>query len=373
MLLVMAITVYSQQFEREIDVEQLLSLKGYFDTSKLVTLIKNLSKTEKDDIYHDVLCPICRCKGGILVAPTLSKQAYFKFDSHKYFCDYNNSKKSKGQKGKKVNFGDSRSEQTKLIRALVVRGIEQKIFTQLDIEGMRRYFYDTKVESQYTMDVPKKALSWTRSLRSLHNRSLPYVGHMKFNPAHAQLPSFNWRLAAITFFVKENFDLIKLAKGGDWIPTNKLYNKVETLIDSTQNTLVFDVNQLYLPYQNTITFSEFIKCHFKDMKNIKKADLNMLFAFSALLLYVSDWDIESAIEKVIKIVKAPKPVDENSGNVIGFNPFYDFEAWMVISKIKEVVSASKNGLDYKSQIDSIEEQLKDEYKLWESRKLNPNT
>ncbi len=143
----MAITIYSQQFQREIDVEQLLSLRGHSDTSKLATIIKKLTKNEKSEIYHDVLCPICRCKGGKLVAPTLSKQAYFKFDSHEYFCDYKNSRKGKGQKGKQVNFGDSRSEQTKLIRELVARGIEQKIFTQLDIEDMRRYFYDKKLKA----------------------------------------------------------------------------------------------------------------------------------------------------------------------------------------------------------------------------------
>ena len=92
-----------------------------------------------------------------------------------------------------------------------------------------------------------------------------------------------------------------------------------------------------------------------------------------MLLYVSGWDIELAIEKMIKLVKSPKIVDKNSGNIIGFNPFYDFEAWIVISKIREVMSASKNGFDYKLQIDSIKRQLKDEYQRWESRTLNPKT
>ncbi len=223
------------------------------------------------------------------------------------------------------------------------------------------------------MDVSKKTLVWIHCLRSLHNISLPYVGHMKFNPAHAQLPSFNWDLAAKTFFIKENTDLIKISTEGDWTLTTTLYNKIQRLIDNTQNTLVFDVKQLHLPYQKTIAFSQFIRHNLRNMEHISKTSLDMLLAFSALLLYVSGWDIELAIEKMIKLVKSPKIVDKNSGNIIGFNPFYDFEAWIVISKIREVMSASKNGFDYKLQIDSIKRQLKDEYQRWESRTLNPKT
>ncbi|MBD2693579.1 hypothetical protein [Anabaena catenula] len=80
------------------------------------------------------------------------------------------------------------------------------------------------------------------------------------------------------------------------------------------------------------------------------------------LLYISQWNIDLAILKLIEIVKSPEPIDINSGNIIGLNPFYNFEVWANISKIREVAKNSKNGFDYKAQIEAIEEQLKNEYR-----------
>ncbi|MGJ5634038.1 hypothetical protein [Nostoc sp. CALU 1950] len=94
-------------------------------------------------------------------------------------------------------------------------------------------------------------------------------------------------------------------------------------------------------------------------------------AFAALLLYLVNWDVQLAILKLIEIVQYPTPTDINYGNIIGFNPFCDFEVWATIAKVREVIKYSKNGFYYTIQIEAIEARLKQEYEEWklEMRKL----
>ncbi|AFZ28605.1 hypothetical protein Cylst_6387 (plasmid) [Cylindrospermum stagnale PCC 7417] len=362
----MAITVYSQRFQREIDIEQLLSLLGH-DFGLIKTKNKILSKLEKDEICQDVLCPICRSKGDggkIVLAPTL-QQVHFKFDVHEYFCDDNKSQQKKGQKGRDVDFGKDRSNETKIIRELVTKGIEQKIISQQIISDMRKYFYEAKVKYQYKMDISIDALQWFYHLKCSKRKSLNISNiKLKFNPLHAQLPDFDWRLAAEIFFINENHNLIEMANDCYWEDPPKTFNKIQKIIKNTQDSLVFDVKELEIPYRNTIKLSDFIVYNLaiKNSQGWHLTNSNIVLAFAALLLYISNWDIESAILKLINIVKSPNVTDRNSGNVIGLNPFYDFEVWASISKIREVAKASKKGFDYNAQIKTIEEQLKNESK-----------
>ncbi|RVG20025.1 hypothetical protein CN233_35615 [Sinorhizobium meliloti] len=51
-----------------------------------------------------------------------------------------------------------------------------------------------------------------------------------------------------------------------------------------------------------------------------------LLALCALMLFVSDWDLNIAIGKFAKLLNAPEPADFSHGNVIGLNPFHDYAA-----------------------------------------------
>ncbi|MBD2564311.1 MULTISPECIES: hypothetical protein [Nostoc] len=365
----MAITVFSQTFKRELDIEQILSLRGHDCRLDINTRIKNLSNEEKGEIYNDVICPICRSQGGKIVLASTSKQAHFRFDTHNYFCDYNNSKDNKSQKGKLVDFGSDRSHETKIIRELVAKGIEQEIISQHLISEMRKYFYDTKIDNQYKMDVSVDAFKWWMKLTFLQPLSLTTIHHIKFNPIYAQLPNFNWKLAAESLFIQENINLIEIANNCDWRITQKIYDKTIRTIQDTQSSIVFYVTKLHIPYQNTITLAHFIANNLF-IKDSKKGNYlissDIVLALAALLLYIADWDIEAAILKLIKIVESPAPNDINSGNVIGLNPFYDFEVWAIIAKVREVSNYSTNGFDYKAHIEAIETRLKSEYELWKS-------
>ena len=51
-----------------------------------------------------------------------------------------------------------------------------------------------------------------------------------------------------------------------------------------------------------------------------------LLAFSAALLFVSDWNVEKALSVFAEIHAQPVPEDLAQANIMGLNPFHDFAA-----------------------------------------------
>ncbi len=377
-------TAYSQRFKRELDPEQLLSLLGYDLQSD--PDFKNLSEKLRDEIHCDVVCPQCGVGGAVIVSRSNSKktnkalrQPHFRFlagdnnNAHHPLCDhYDDDSSSKSQREQLIDFGNDRSFETKIIRELVAKGIEQKIISQQIIRDMRQWFFDTKISNQFTMDISEEALQWTYEISSLfHHRGIP------FKPIHAELPNFDWRHAAILQFVEENSNLINIVRTRWWGYEKKIEQRALSFVRQTQGKTVFNVLALENQYKKTIELSCFI------VRNLRIVERNLYFfeqhlrlsikestvsAFAAVLLYISNWDVEAAISKLVAIVQAPTPTDMNAGNVIGLNPFHDFAAWANIMKAKEVVQYSPNGFNLDAQIEAIEQRLKEQYEDWKAAK-----
>jgi hypothetical protein len=376
-------TAYSQKFQRELDPEQLLSLLQYDLNSD--PDLKNLSGTLRSEIHSDLTCPECGATGGIIVSRSKSqkgymgrhfiiRQSHFRFlasegvtSTHHPLCDYYEDSKPKSQKESLVNLGGDRSFDTKVIRELVSRGIEQQIFSQQTIRNMRQWFFDTKVKNQFNMDVSEEFLRWASNLSSLaHHHGRP------FNPVHAELPDFDWKHAAIFQFVEENRDLIDMVRDRWWGYDSKAEQRASRLIQLTQGKTVFDVTVLAEYYKRTIELACFMKQNLRvsDRKlqfhkyQLSDKKLASIVAFAALLLYVSDWDFDEAVLNLIKIMKAPVPTDMNAGNVIGLNPFHDLAAWSNILKAKEIAQYSYKGFDFDYQVEVIEQRLRGKYDEW---------
>lgn len=144
-------------------------------------------------------------------------------------------------------------------------------------------------------------------------------------------------------------------------------------VQKFQQQKVFDVSVLESQYKKTVELGFFTARNLR----LYEGDLYRrgqiyntgvvpatLMAFAALLLYVSDWDVNEAISKLVMIVHAPHPIDMNAGNVIGLNPFHDFTVWSNILNARKIRDISKNGFDYDSQILAIEQRLRDQYAEW---------
>ena len=83
------------------------------------------------------------------------------------------------------------------------------------------------------------------------------------------------------------------------------------------------------------------------LKNIK-----YLLAFAALLLFISDWELNTAVGKLARIVSASVPLDETLGNVMGLNPFHDFEAWAMLKILRELSNIKVPALTVKKELEA---------------------
>ena len=174
---------------------------------------------------------------------------------------------------------------------------------------MRQHFFDIKVSHQFKMDIAPEALQWTSQLSRLFH----HKDEVSFNPIHAELPFFDWRNAAISRFVKENRDLIKMAHNRWWgYGHKKLEEKTLIFVKEMQGQSVFDVTQLESKYRETIKLACFIVRNMSLINHIinnsnlldkleRRISTGAVVAFAALLLYISDWNIDLAISKLQQI------------------------------------------------------------------------
>lgn len=77
-----------------------------------------------------------------------------------------------------------------------------------------------------------------------------------------------------------------------------------------------------------------------------------LLAFAALLLFISDWELNTAVGKLARIVSASVPLDETLGNVMGLNPFHDFEAWAMLKILRELSNIKVPALTVKKELEA---------------------
>ncbi|BAY87872.1 hypothetical protein NIES267_73960 (plasmid) [Calothrix parasitica NIES-267] len=377
----MPITAYSQRFQRELDAVQWLDLSKYDLQSD--PNLKNLPQELRDESSVDLTCPQCGAKDCVIVSASKSKktkkdlrQPHFRFSNHHPLCDYHidSNHTSKIDFAKK---GNSRIIETEKIRELVANGIELKIISQSLIKEMRRYFFETKVKYHFTLDVSQTAFGWYLQLTDLCHLSNKEI---IFNPIHANFPKFDWNNAIKVQFVQENYNLINMCCSKESNYHTKIYDRALKSIKQYQNKPVFDVTKLEEQYKKTINLALFIERNLKIFKPKRYSfthylyklkyisEIRIVLAFAALLLYVSDWNIETAIIKLEQIVNFCGPYNINPGNVIGLNPFHDFEAWAIVMKAREAAQNSPNGFDYNAQIKEIENRLREEYEKWKDSK-----
>ena len=77
-----------------------------------------------------------------------------------------------------------------------------------------------------------------------------------------------------------------------------------------------------------------------------------LLAFAALLLFISEWELNTAVGKLARIVSASVPLDETLGNVMGLNPFHDFEAWAMLKILRELSNIKVPALTVKKELEA---------------------
>lgn len=347
----MAITVYSKTFKRELDRDQLETLyKKYISVN---------SDGFREFIFEDAECPMCNVTGAHYVSEGYSrltnkkvKQAHFAFrkpdntDAHKIFCDhYNGPDKVRDSGGDAyIKFGKDGSEVTKLVRELVCRGIEYNVFDQTDIRNMRKWFTDLRESGNTIISYSPHVINLIRASFYSQIGAEKYEiqnGMQKedwFNINDEVYKSLKYKYPSfldIDIQTIENNPLMRLY-------SNTIAKQAHRLIIKDKGIRIFDRRELNDKYIAAMNLSTVITKHYDTLKRKFTTPLsimrnNQLLAFSALLLFVSNWDKEKAKDKFNNLASAKSSTMLDAGNVIGMNPFIHYDAWKIIHRVQELI------------------------------------
>lgn len=373
----MATTAYSKSFGREVDVVQLLALMANTPGEVREWPETGLAPERRDWIRSDVVCSSCGAADATIVMPSKGKvsgaalrQAHFRFvrpdgtDAHSRFCEFFGNHGEVRIVEQLVDFGKARTAETRLIRELVCRGIEQSIFAQSDIRAMRQFFFDLKAGSQRAVVATPEGLELVKTLKKHH----AYYNQLPFHPSFGDLPDFDWKQAARYAFAQVHDDLLVKCRRLSW--QKSVTQRALALIARYRDDIVFDTSVLKPYYDAALSMCTFVGQYGGLGYTPKRvADFRWtgasspLLALCALLLSISDWQVVAAIDKFAMICQAPPPADETLGNVVGLNPFHDYLAWDAVYLTEEVAEDYPD-FDYAREMRDIEAELREEYRIW---------
>lgn len=374
----MPATAFSVRFARELDVDQLAILMTGTqptpdrDGAELLSIFS-------DAIRADVQCSSCGKFGAGVVRPAKSRaskailrQAHFRFvdpsggDAHHPFCEFYGDEETRSPQVSLLDFGSEKSAETRAVRLLVCKGIEQGIFDQRRIRDMRQWFFDLKSATRFTVSMPLEAISWAHALQR-H----PHYRRWQFHPAQAEMPAFDWKAAAKNQFTEDHFHLFELLK--EIRSDDKIWQQATELARKNHGREVFNVTVLQPYYEAAISLCVFVAANSSvDFGKTQpeyyrwKGPPVALLALCALVLFVSDWEMNTAISAFAKLLSAPAPSDLTLGNVIGLNPFHEYAAWRLVTASAEVAAKSTGELDYDRQLATIEAALREQHRRWKS-------
>ncbi|HDL6991949.1 TPA: hypothetical protein PXM90_002269 [Yersinia enterocolitica] len=362
-------TAFSKSLKKEVDPEQYVELLG-IDESEIHAFA-----------HQDVICPICETTGGTYVRASKSgnilKKAHFRFNgeegesAHDPSCDFYGDRLSNEVGQHLVRFATDRTKITHVIRNLVCAGIQAGVFSQESMRLMRQWFFKKRAASTFSVQISDETLGWLEFIIQLQR--YPYASLrddlISFGPAQTTIPGFSWKEAIQREAVRiHQPTLRKLNELKIW---PKHIIELHKFVTNSSQRLLIDPTLLRDEYAKTLQLTSFIVNNYKEFKNKAvrdKADGEVkLLAFSALLLFVSNWNIERAVDKFAVIANITKVDDLLAGNFIGLNPYLKFSIADTARKIQE------SGPVHYQEIElwQVEKGMRDSYEIYSCSSPTP--
>jgi hypothetical protein len=368
----MPLTAYSISHPGERDVEQTLNwISAKF--GQPYTAVDAISEAMRAYLRTDLQCPSCFVTGAEIVRSAAktgkaTRQSFFRFTTpgHRPHCDFGSPEMANTVPENLVSLTESKSNLTRAVRELVCTGIEQGVFSQVSIRDMREWFFNKKVESLFLVTLDPRLHAWISALQENIFRSsgaLPAGVPLTFEIA--ALPQFDWRAEAARRVMERypqhgaNMKTIqdqRIAMFGD------AGKRVELLAQRFQGRFVFDPTVLADEYRKTLSLANFIGHNYAPLKATKgSSGTTSVLAFSALLLFIRGWDVSLAISDFARIVAAVGSANQDLGNVMGLNPFHDYEAWKILKHMQDLNIAVPENIDIKAERVAMEATLRKQF------------
>lgn len=368
----MPLTAYSISTGKELDVEQLIAQIAD-RTDGNVASLENLPETWRAHIRTDIECPCCFVVGAEIVSEAVSRssgrkvrQACFRFSSpgHHLNCDFASGDRANATPENLVSFSTANSFLTRAVRELVCTGIELRAFNQRSIRDMREWFFHKKEVSLFEVTLDPRVPKWVERLKRYSFASLygPIPPGVSLTAAITSLPGFDWTLEArrrLCLRHKEVLDLIQQHRL--WL--HGTADRIETLAKRHHGAAVFDPSVLADEYQKTLDLAKFISRNYEPIRKASRNDdiaIGVL-AFSALLLFVSGWNSDKAIAVFAAVAAASGRSKLDLGNVMGLNPFHDYQAWDGLKRLQVLGISIEGSGDLGAELEAIELDIRLQY------------
>jgi len=380
----MPITAYSKEAQRELDLDQWLQLNGFQShdagpQSEMPDLLRAKASA-------DIECSACGTLGVTLVRSARSKasgkavaQGHFRFltadggNPHHPLCDFHDEQNVRGA-DYLTSFASDKSALTRAIRDLVCRGIHAGIFSQAEMRAMRLWFLQEKAAHTMRLDVTPELLQWCCDMQT--TRATWRTGSLPFIPAHGSLPGFDWDAAAKLEWARRNEPLFSEIHPR---PLNFLRQSIDRplrLVAQHAGQHVLDPSALHEKYDAALKLAAFVAHHLFEPgtkpppltreypQHWKPATAHPLLAFSALLLFLSAWDLQRASALFCRVKTAPPAPDDLLGNLVGLNPFHDYQAWLVINAARRIALKRTDTRPVAEQVTEVRAELQAQHRTW---------
>lgn len=370
----MPTTAYSKTFNGEFQVTQLEDLHNKYAKEL------NLHPDFRAFVKLDVECPCCNVPNAIVVSEGFSsnskdpvKQAHFAFknnegtDSHLKFCDFYSGKDKQNLSTNDCLFKNRKSNDliTEIVRKFICGGIENNIFSQSDIRNMRLWFLELRSNNSFYIQDSKIALKVLRQMvindnnnksNYIFNKSKIESGLLNFDEEVYKLLSFRLPKKGLPDREKD-FTIYY------YLSLKTTTEKAIRISIKDSGSYTYDRNLLNEKYRTTVHVAYKIARSIPELKkkygnslHNKINNINSIMAYSALLLFICDWNIESALEihnEKIANIKTVKNM--NLGNVIGINPFIYYQECQILKFSSEW---EKNlGTDLQDEFNKAKQEL----------------
>ncbi|MES2948737.1 MAG: hypothetical protein V4858_09365 [Pseudomonadota bacterium] len=373
----MPLTAFSKSGKKEVDIGQWLTINGFHTQGDLQLM--ELPSQMREWASLDIACSCCDAMGVTLVRTARGKstgqpvaQGHFRFRAadgtslHERFCDFYDESNVRGT-DYLTNFNEPRTELTRKIRDLVCRGITAGLFSQEDMHNMRKWFLKEKEANTRPMDVTPELLDWCEELQKVYRDYQSEA--VNFMPAHGLIPTFDWEAAATKEWALRN-EVLLTKDWRSWVHFHGAeLKRARVLAEKHAGDVALDPTTLLDKYRNATLLATFAVVNVFGHKHTSR-DTHALLAFSALLLFKCDWDPQRASALFSRLMPLPPLPEGIQGNLIGLNPFHDYEAWRVINAARLKASNQTDARPIAIQIAEIKTQIQTQFQHWNEKRAH---
>ncbi|HEH8398668.1 TPA: hypothetical protein SH296_001916 [Pseudomonas aeruginosa] len=367
----MPLTAYSISEAKELDVEQVLLALSKQSGQQFQVATDQIPESWRSFLRTDLECPCCFVTGGDIVKEAISRtskkairQACFRFVSpgHHAQCDYSSNESASFIPENLVQFGATNSNLTKAVRDLVCSGIQIGAFNQKTIRDMRAWFFGEKIKTSFQVTLDPQVPRWLGMLWRIDS---PLAGQLpqgvSLTREIAAMPGFDWSIESARI-LRERYNPILRAIREKRLWLHGVVERIESLAKRYQGETVFDPTVLQPKYEQSLALARFISENYAPIKRAnrsKQGDIAVcVLALSALLLFMNDWNLDHAVETFARISVSAGQADQSLGNVMGLNPFHDYQAWSKLRQLQDLEITLPASADLRIERQQIEEELR---------------